>query len=463
MPRLYFKDLHKKETIKLIEIKLGLAQNKVQQRGVYIFTCKKTSQKYVGSSNQLALRLRGYLNQTHRKTSLRTKLIPLIKEFGLSNFTLEVLCLPYYSEIKPEIVLEQYYLLDPSFNLNTIKVSNNPSGSTAKPLYLLDCLYNNMQKRYNSTLSNNNKTNNLNPKFITGLVDAEGSFIISVCKRSKLKKYNWKVQASLQIRMNSKDLALLVLVQHFFKYIGSFYHNKKTNTVNYSITKLSDLVNIIVPHFNKYPLHSAKSIDFKLWAQCIEKLKNKQHLTKKGLNEILSLKSVLNWGLSERIKEEFPNIKYIDRPEFDTSNFCLDPYWISGFSEGDSSFYVQIWNEKQIRCVFLIELHEREVFLLYKLQEFFNGIGNVSVYSARSIARYSVTRISDLVDYILPHFSKFELVGSKLPNFLLWSRILKLVHIKAHLTPEGLQKIQELKLHLHKEEVTSEKSRKNTT
>jgi hypothetical protein len=72
------------------------------------------------------------------------------------------------------------------------------------------------------------------------------------------------VQASLQIRMNSKDLALLVLVQRFFKDIGSFSHNTKTNTVNYSITKLSDLVNIVIPHFNNYPLRSAKSIDFQL-------------------------------------------------------------------------------------------------------------------------------------------------------------------------------------------------------
>ena len=38
--------------------------------------------------------------------------------------------------LNPDIVLEQYYLLDPSFNLNTIKVSNNPSGSGAKPLYM---------------------------------------------------------------------------------------------------------------------------------------------------------------------------------------------------------------------------------------------------------------------------------------------------------------------------------------
>jgi hypothetical protein len=81
----------------------------------------------------LALRLRGYLNKTHKTIG---KLIPLIEEKGLSRFRLEVICLPYYPEFKPEIVLEQYFLLDPSFNLNTIKVANNPSGSTAKPLYL---------------------------------------------------------------------------------------------------------------------------------------------------------------------------------------------------------------------------------------------------------------------------------------------------------------------------------------
>jgi hypothetical protein len=81
----------------------------------------------------LALRLRGYLNKTHKNTG---KLIPLIEEKGLSRFKLEVICLPFYPEFRPEIVLEQYFLLDPSFNLNTIRVANNPSGSSAKPLYL---------------------------------------------------------------------------------------------------------------------------------------------------------------------------------------------------------------------------------------------------------------------------------------------------------------------------------------
>lgn len=81
----------------------------------------------------MALRLRGYLNKTHKDTG---KLIPLIEKKGLACFRLEVICLPYYPEFRPEIVLEQYFLLDPTFNLNTIKVANNPSGSTAKSLYL---------------------------------------------------------------------------------------------------------------------------------------------------------------------------------------------------------------------------------------------------------------------------------------------------------------------------------------
>jgi hypothetical protein len=126
-------DLHKKETRNLIDDKLGLPHSKIQQLGVYIFTCLDTHQKYVGSSSCLALRLRGYLNKTHRKSG---KLIPLIEKKGLSRFKLEVICLPFYPEFKSEVVLEQYFLLDPCFNLNTIRVANNPSGSTAKPLYL---------------------------------------------------------------------------------------------------------------------------------------------------------------------------------------------------------------------------------------------------------------------------------------------------------------------------------------
>ena len=83
MPKLVFNNLNKIETWDSIYRKLGSPHSKIQQGGVYIFTCITTGQKYVGSSNQLAFRLKGYFNQTHINTG---KLIPLIKELGLSYY-----------------------------------------------------------------------------------------------------------------------------------------------------------------------------------------------------------------------------------------------------------------------------------------------------------------------------------------------------------------------------------------
>ena len=132
-PKFIFNDLHKKETIDLLNEKIGLPYSKVQARGVYIFKHKYTSDKYVGSSSQLALRLKGYLNYTHKSIG---KIVPKLKKDKLSHFTLEVICLAASFNLKAELILEQYFLLDPSFNLNTIRVANNPSGSNLKPLYM---------------------------------------------------------------------------------------------------------------------------------------------------------------------------------------------------------------------------------------------------------------------------------------------------------------------------------------
>ena len=116
----------------ILKDKLGLPNSKQRIPGIYIFTHLSTGRKYVGSSSQLAFRLNGYINLSHRESGL---LIPLLKK-GLQNFSLQVF--PFYDNyIKgSEIVLEQYYLLDPSFTLNTIRVANNPSGSNSKSLYM---------------------------------------------------------------------------------------------------------------------------------------------------------------------------------------------------------------------------------------------------------------------------------------------------------------------------------------
>lgn len=123
------------ETLKILKDKIGGPFDKIQVPGIYIFRHKETGAKYVGSSSQLGLRLYGNFSQRNGHRSIG-KLIPLITKDKLSSFTLEIVPLHDNYDFRSEIVLEQYYLLDPSFTLNTVKVANNPSGSNAKPLYM---------------------------------------------------------------------------------------------------------------------------------------------------------------------------------------------------------------------------------------------------------------------------------------------------------------------------------------
>lgn len=132
-PSLTIKNLDTDETKKILSNNISWPSSKIQIPGVYIFKHKITGEKYVGSSSQLALRLSGYLNYTHKPIG---KFIPLLFKDRLSNFTLEIIPLVNNYNFRSEIVLEQYYLLDPSFTLNTVKVVNNPSGSNAKPLFM---------------------------------------------------------------------------------------------------------------------------------------------------------------------------------------------------------------------------------------------------------------------------------------------------------------------------------------
>jgi hypothetical protein len=43
-------------------------------------------------------------------------------------------------------------------------------------------------------------------------------------------------------------------------------------------------------------------------------MNNKEHLTEKGINEIISIRASMNKGLTEGLKYIFPNIVPVERP-----------------------------------------------------------------------------------------------------------------------------------------------------
>jgi hypothetical protein len=70
----------------------------------------------------------------------------------------------------------------------------------------------------------------------------------------------------------------------------------------------------------------------------------KKHLTPNGIIQIVSLKSILNQGLSTKLKLELSKLKFLDRKEYKPDNNKLNPYWISGFIDGVGSIFITIIN-----------------------------------------------------------------------------------------------------------------------
>ena len=74
---------------------------------------------------------------------------------------------------------------------------------------------------------------------------------------------------------------VLELIQTFFGGIGSITYASK-GTLHYQIASLHDLINVVLPHFDKYPLNSQKRADYLLFKEIVLLIKNKEHLTIEG-------------------------------------------------------------------------------------------------------------------------------------------------------------------------------------
>jgi hypothetical protein len=256
-PTIFIKNLDNNESKKIIKYNIGSHSSKIHIPGVYIFTHKITGDKYVGSSSQLAIRLSGYLNYTHKPTG---KFVPLVLKDKLSNFTLDIIPLINNYNFRSEIVLEQYYLLDPSFNLNTIRVTNNPSGSNAKSLFL----YNRDKSiLYYSSTQQKDFIENLNISHFTFTKHLKnGSFYLG--------KYLFSRESVLNAKV--KNISILELALQLEKDRKIFNKNKPLNSLSRTVLMCLDNNT-----YNSKMKENSKN-KFKLFfsiGKCVEYLRSK--------------------------------------------------------------------------------------------------------------------------------------------------------------------------------------------
>jgi len=72
----------------------------------------------------------------------------------------------------------------------------------------------------------------------------------------------WTVEPVFSIRLHDKDLNVLHIIQQFFG-VGKVYHHVSINEATFRVSSIEEL-DVIVNHFEKYPLLTQKLSDFLL-------------------------------------------------------------------------------------------------------------------------------------------------------------------------------------------------------
>jgi hypothetical protein len=138
--------------------------------------------------------------------------------------------------------------------------------------------------------------------YISGYVDGEGCFTVSISPRAKLLA-GWEVRPSLSVSQNGDRAEVLQLIQAYFG-CGGIRPDRSDKTLKWETRRLEDLLERVIPHFERYPLLSGKHADFERFAAICRLMAGGMHRTQSGLIRIVELASGMNPSGKRRYEAE---------------------------------------------------------------------------------------------------------------------------------------------------------------
>ena len=197
---------------------------------------------------------------------------------------------------------------------------------------------------------------------MTGFTDAEGSFSIVKIKNNNFKFF-------FRIRLHKDDINVLQEISKMLNVTSPFLDK---NSAVLQITKLTDIINIIIPIFNEIPLLTIKSLQFNIFKEAVYIKHNSKSKKESTLSDI-DYKNIFE--LKNRMKNvmNLENKKYIQQTRIDNNSF-ITPYWLLGFVEGEGTF-----GYRSLVPYFQICQHSRDVYVLDQIKIFLESLREKSV------------------------------------------------------------------------------------
>jgi len=130
------------------------------------------------------------------------------------------------------------------------------------------------------------------PSYISGYVDGEGCFCISLRPQARIK-VGWEVRPSFSVSQNADRVEVVNLLPRLFG-CGTIRPDRSDRTLKFEVRSLRSLLGAVIPFFEVYPLLSSKRKDFEIFSEVCRLMAVGAHLNADGIEQIASLLLEMN-------------------------------------------------------------------------------------------------------------------------------------------------------------------------
>lgn len=129
--------------------------------------------------------------------------------------------------------------------------------------------------------------------YLAGFVDGEGSFSVTICK-SKYAKLRWKIDPLFQVYQHKDNSWILHIFKDVFEcgYVSEKGGNPSCHV--YCVDNIRQLLEKVIPFFEKYPLIGEKHGNFLLFKEIVIGVSQKEHLNPIGFTRLAELAFEMN-------------------------------------------------------------------------------------------------------------------------------------------------------------------------
>ena len=134
--------------------------------------------------------------------------------------------------------------------------------------------------------------------YLTGFVDAEGCFCISL-KQQKSAKVKWVLDPVFHVTQHKDGKYILEMLKNILKCGNIIKKYGQDNTLQFYVHSRKDLTECIIPFFRKHKLIT-KQKDFEIFAEIVEALSKHRHGNLNDFRKLLKKAFTMNRGGKQR-------------------------------------------------------------------------------------------------------------------------------------------------------------------